>query len=463
MKSPLKHVLDSGESDKVEFIRAPSKPDSIGRTVCAFLNARGGCLILGAAHDGQVAGIRKAQELVDRIERDLTLKISPKTAWSVNVDQVDGKDLIVLHIPEGAEKPYVYGDRVFVRREATTLVAKGPDITSLINQRNSRGTRWERQPALGYQVNDLDAREIRLTAMEIQESGLKRLENLRNPTSVLEQLNLLSHGMILNSAVALFGRNPTRRFPQMQVRVARFETQTSFSDIKTFEGHTFSVMDKVQEHLRLHIPIHAELPKNGLKRSDTSAYPWAVIREALVNAIVHRDYAAFDGGLSVAIHDDRMEFWNSGCLPEGMTVEMLRGLHPSRPSNPDIANVFFLRRLIERWGIGTRLIVDQCREAGLPEPSWSVDGNGVTLVLRLRRASLGELGELDLNPRQATLVRDLKDGDRITPREYFSSVAESIKERRARTDLVELTNRGYLRREGRGPSTTYVRTKKRVR
>jgi ATP-dependent DNA helicase RecG len=94
-----------------------------------------------------------------------------------------------------------------------------------------------------------------------------------------------------------------------------------------------------------------------------------------VNALVHRDYSAFDGGMSVAVYDGRMEFWNSGQLPDEMTVEDLRVTHPSRPINPDIAQVCFLYGLMERWGIGTQKIIRSCVENGLPEPDWKVDRN----------------------------------------------------------------------------------------
>lgn len=453
-------IIASGESERVALRATAPKPATIGKTVCAFLNASGGTLIVGVSSTGQLRGVKRATELSETIQRDLMTNISPNAAWSVNIDDVEGKQMIVLDVPQGEEKPYIYDTNIFIRRGTKTVEAIGADISSLIDQRRAQGTRWERLPALGFEIGDFDEEEILMAGREAQEKRLHRIEEINNPLGIMEQLNLASRGMILNSAVALFARNPARRFPQTRVRVARFkgENLTSFVDNRTFEGHAFALIEKIESFLLMHIRIESELPKRGLKRSDAPVYPWPALREAMLNAIVHRDYAAFTGGMSVAIHDDRIEFWNSGSLPEGITVENLKGPHPSRPVNPDIANVFFLRGLIERWGIGTRLIVRECRQANLPGPQWKTDGGGVTLTIRLRpeRKKL----EIDLNLRQRELLNRLKPGDRLNPREYYEAVAEQVKERQARVDLLALTDSGYLRREGRGPSTVYVRTQK---
>jgi ATP-dependent DNA helicase RecG len=259
--------------------------------------------------------------------------------------------------------------------------------------------------------------------------------------------------------VVLFGKHPARRFPQVRIRAARFkgaDTVTDFSDNRIFEGNAFELIESAEQFLRAHIAIASELPIQGVRRADTPAYPWRALREAVLNAIVHRDYASFDGGLSLAIYDDRIEIWNSGSLPSGITVESLKGPHPSRPHNPDIANVMFLRGYIERWGLGTRMILSRCLDSGLPEPEWLTDSGGVTLIIRLTPKSKGT----ELNSRKVGLLRKLKTGERILPSDYFALVSSEAKERRARQDLLEMSKAGYLRREGKGPATAYIRTTK---
>lgn len=459
VSSLLQQMIDSGESLTVEFLTSAATPDRIGQTVCAFLNTQGGSLILGVADDGQIVGVEAAAENANLIQQDLLDRISPKAAWSVNVKTVDDKDVIVIDVPQGIANPYVYGNGIFVRHDAATRAATNADITALLNRRHAEGSRWERLPALGFEIDDLDQDAILQTASEAQEKRLYRFNDSRDVFGVLDNLNLASGGMILNSAVILFGKNPAHRFPQVRVRAARFKqfgSTPSFADNRTFEGHAFELVRKIEQFLRDHIPIISQLPEQGVQRRDKPAYPWLALREAILNAIVHRDYSAFDGSLSVAIHDDRIEIWNSGELPKGITVESLKLQHPSRPHNPDIANAFFLRGFIERWGHGTQQIVSRCLEAGLPEPKWQTEGGGVSLTIRLQAA----ISEIELNARQRRLLNQLKSGARVTPGDYFNSVAKEAKERRARKDLLELFEAGYLRREGQGRSTVYVRTEK---
>src|SRR5947209_10799434 len=455
----LRQLIASGESITMEFKSTLPSPDTIGPIVCSFLNTQGGTLIIGVNDNGQIVGVDSADRKSTEIQRHLLDKISPKAAWSVNIDKVGGKALIVLDVPQGMESPYVYDSRIFIRKGTKTVAATGEDINALIDQRHTEGSRWERLPALGFEIDDLNIEEIRQTANEAKEKRLYRFDDPGDPLSILEQLGLASRAGIFNSAVILFGKNPARRFPQVRIRAARIQGTdelSPFADNRTFEGNSFELIEQLEQFLRNHIAIESQRPKQGVKRSDKPVYPCAALREAMLNSIVHRDYAAFDGGISVAIYDNRIEFWNSGSLPEGITVENLKGPHPSRPHNPDIANVFFLRGFIERWGSGARQIVVRCIESGLPEPQWSTNGGGVTLTIRAQSAE----HNIRLNSRQLALLKRLKADEPLSPGDYFLSVVRQVKERRARKDLLELLEAGYLRREGRGRSTTYIRTSK---
>jgi ATP-dependent DNA helicase RecG len=458
--TPLMQMIAAGESQRVEFKTSGADTDAVAKEVCAFLNSDGGTLIVGVSDNGKVVGVEDAPQAAESIQQHLLDGISPKASWSVNVATTDGKEVIVIDVPRGHESPYVYGSGIFVRSGTQSVFATSEVINRLISRRGAEEIRWERLPALGVEVDELDKDEIRRTASEAISGRLYSFSNVDDSFSILEELGLAEDGLIRNGAVVLFGKHPERRFPQVRAKAARFKGKSvlePFADNRTFEGHAFNIVDKLESFLRTHIPISSELPSQGTRRSDKPAYPWTALREALLNAIVHRDYAAFDGGLSLAVYDDRIEFWNSGKLPEGMTVEDLKQPHPSRPHNPDIANVFFLRGFIERWGIGTRQIVNRCLEVGLPEPEWKEGyGGGVTLIIRLKPKAR----EIELNPRQVRLLRELEPGEKIEPGEYFSSVKNEVKERRARKDLTELFEAGYFTREGQGPSTVYIRTDK---
>lgn len=462
MPSPIfQHVLSSGESEQIEFITAATALQLIGKAVCGFLNARGGTLVVGVDDRGKVLGVEGAIERSQAIQSHLIEKVAPKALWSVSAEDLDGKTLIVVDVPQGTETPYIYDDTIYVRLGATVRKASGPKITELIERRHTQPVRWERLPALGLEVTDLDAEEILRTAEEGARTRGYRFRDVKSASAVLEDLNLCRGGIPLNSAVVLFGKNPARHYAQLRVRLARFkgEQGISFQNSRVLEGNAFFLIDQIESFFRQHVEVASELPKAGLRRTDAPAYPFPALREAMMNALVHRDYSAFDGGISISIYDDRIEIWNSGGLPEGMTLKELKEERVSRPRNPDIAHVFWLRELIERYGIGTGLIIEECRRAGLPEPEWRLGGSGVTLTIRSRRPAGLPMPD-DLSSRQIDFLTNTGTGSQVSISEYARRFAKDVSTRQARTDLAQLTAAGYLRRQGRGPSTVYIRTDK---
>jgi ATP-dependent DNA helicase RecG len=166
--------------------------------------------------------------------------------------------------------------------------------------------------------------------------------------------------------------------------------------------------------------------------------------------------------MSVAVYDERIEFWSSGSLPDEMTIADLRNTHPSRPINPDIAQVCFLYGLMERWGIGTQKIIRACVEGGLPEPEWKVDRKGVTLILRHSEKEPAHKATGGLNLRLLNVAKRLRPGEKVKLTDYLKLVSLEVKERPARIDLNHLTEAGFLQRVGAGPATIYVRTVKGV-
>ncbi|HKV06509.1 MAG TPA: ATP-binding protein [Thermoanaerobaculia bacterium] len=457
--SPLRRLILEGESEQVAF-GGNTDLEAIGQAVCAFLNTSGGALILGVESGGTILGVPSAGKQKNRIQEHLVGKISPKALWSIGVEDLNRHEVIVIDVPQGAEGPYLYEDRIFVREAARVRSAAAPDITALIQKRSAQAVRWEHMPALGFALSDLDEKEILRAA---EEGSTRRLYPFREPRSsaaILEDLNFFRNGSILNGALALFGKDPGRRYPQLRVRLARFDDTGKLEDSRLLEGNVFVLIEQIQAFLRQYIPITSEFPEGSLQRSDSPAYPWRALREAIMNALAHREYGAFDGGVFLSVHRDRIEIWNSGGLPEGMTVRDLKEERISRLRNPNIAHVLWLRGLIEGFGTGSGLILMECARAGLPEPEWKAGAGGVSLTLRSARPEEAAV-HAGLNPRQQALLREIQPGARIDPGEYSRNFAAMISDRQARTDLSRLMKAGYLRREGKGPSTSYVRTAKR--
>ena len=143
----------------------------------------------------------------------------------------------------------------------------------------------------------------------------------------------------------------------------------------------FSTVYGIEELLEHIYSLLTEFGGKRLEREDEPLYPVRAIREGLVNAFAHRDYSDFSGGVAVHVYPNRLEIWNSGPLPEGITPATLAHGHLSVLRNPDIAHVLYLRGRMEKIGRGSLLILRLCKESGLPEPKWESDQHrGVTLT-----------------------------------------------------------------------------------
>ena len=180
------------------------------------------------------------------------------------------------------------------------------------------------------------------------------LDSTTSPSPVLEKLGLLSHEHLSRAAILLFGVHPQQFIDQSEIRCARFKgTQPlHFLDMQVIDGASIDHVPAALEFIQRHMRLTAETSPAHIERQERWEYPLDALREALVNAVCHRDYRA-SGNVQVRIFDDRLEIWSPGLLPEGVTTADLSQIHNSYPRNQRLARVFFLLRYIGQWGTGT--------------------------------------------------------------------------------------------------------------
>ena len=198
----------------------------------------------------------------------------------------------------------------------------------------------------------------------------------------------------------------------------------TYLDDRFLQGPLVKVFEQAFEVLSQNVHSEARFQTGDVRRTDRPEYPFKALREGLVNAFAHRDYAGFSGGVTVGIYPNRIEIWNSGHFPEGLQPADLKKNHPSLPTNPDIAHVLYLRGLMERIGRGGQLIVDACREHSLPAPKWVDRSSGVTLTI-FGRVDEG-IKRFTANPRQLELLAELQFGGQIRPGEYHRRYAADV-------------------------------------
>jgi len=300
------------------------------------------------------------------------------------VQEVEGKALLVIEVPSGKDLPYAFQDAIYLRVGQSTQKADIDTIRDMVLRKQVEPERWERRFSSADIEHDIDADELRSAVTNIQKVRRAFFRDADNLNAILEDLSVAKYGRLTNGGDVLFGRNPAKRLPQVRVRAAYFfsdKAGNTFRDMKSFEGPLVVVLEQVYDFIIRNTPTTATFPKNELQRLDEFLYPPEAIREGLVNAFAHRDYSDSSGGITVHIYPKRLEIWNSGSLPQGITPETLISGHLSVLRNPDIAHVLYLRGFMEKVGRGSVLILRKCKERGLSKPVWTSDEKtGVTLT-----------------------------------------------------------------------------------
>ncbi len=272
---------------------------------------------------------------------------------------------------------------------------------------------------------------------------------------VLTHLNLLKSGKPTNAAVLLFGKNPHKFFLQAEIKCLHLhggEIEKPFESYHIFKGTIFEQVDDALGFVldRLKRPVIPDPGKAATLRP--FEIPEFVIREAIVNAVAHRDYNS-SASVQVNVFIDRVEIWNPGKLPPQLTVEALKKPHPSFPHNPLICEPFYLARYIERAGSGTIEMIKQCRKNNLPEPEFMQKmGHFITVVWKDIFTEKYLLG-LGLTERQIKAVKYIKEKGRITNKEYQELC--DVSRQTAARELLHIMRANIFTRHGKTGRDTY--------
>jgi ATP-dependent DNA helicase RecG len=283
---------------------------------------------------------------------------------------------------------------------------------------------------------------------------VERQWNIDPKTSVpqaLRQLKLLRNDQLTIAALLLFGREPQRFLVQAKLRCARFKgtDEAVFIDLKVIEGTIMQQVEEAMAFVQRHTSMAVKI-EGKLERTETWEHPLEAVREAITNAVCHREYAD-SGNVVVKIFDDRLEVSNPGALPPGMTVEDLKQPHESKPRNKLVADAFFLIKYIEQFGTGIRRMIQDCHEAGVPEPEFESRAGAFRTVFPRLGAADRRLERL--TDRHLQAVRHATEKGRITLADYALLVG--MPKRTLQRDLQELVRQGLLVKRGTARATWY--------
>ncbi len=411
----IEDLAKRGESWTVEFKRSTGELREAMQTLCAFANGGGGTVVVGVRPNGRVVGQQVSDQTLHEIAQARE-RFEPPIQLGIEKIATDrGLAVIVLTVSKGGDTvPFVFDGRAYERVGNTTRKMSQECYEALILDRAHSRRRWENQVADEIGIRDIDRDEVFRTIEAARSTGRLVGPVGRSLPDLLNRLGVRKGGKLLRAAVVLFGKSFMPDYPQCELRMARFRgvDKTEFLDQRDLRGPAFKLLEEAQLFCQRHFPLPGRIEPGRLQRVDRPLIPPDAMREILVNALIHRDYAVSGGAISLAIFDDRVEVWSAGTFPSGITPAALTRDHPSVQRNPIIAEVFHRTGLIERWGRGTNRVVEMCREAGIRPPEFrEVDRFAVvTFHVRVRGAAGAESrAESGAESRAESLLRALEN------------------------------------------------------
>jgi len=453
----IKLLIREGEGLAVEF--KEKYTPRIDEDIIAFANTKGGTVLLGVRDDGTIIGERLTNDLKAKIN-NVARNCSPP----VSVDVTRTAEAVAIMVPEGTDKPYHCGAGYFRRLNGTTQKMSRDELRAMFVE--NEPLPFEGRTAKGFTFDDVSAAKIRAF---VKEADIR--VGHASAADFLRTLKVADETSVKNAGILFFAKSVADHLPQAQMTLVAFKgtKKLHIYDRRDVRDDLLTQFNEAMAFVMKHLNVRSEI--RGVNRYDIYEVPLEVMREAVVNALMHRDYSVTGTQISVEVFDDRVEIINPGGLPKGLPKEKFGVLSIRR--NEIIADLFFRMHKVERLGMGIQKMREVMRDAELREPEFDTNGffraifyrspefsmrgtatseqglametergNGWRELERRLEEKLGErLGETEREILQA-----VHNNRRVTIRELASAIG--ISENAVGKNLSKLKGKNLLRRVG---------------
>jgi len=432
------------ETENIEY--KPSWRDEYLKVVVAFANADGGELIIGVDDNGNPIGVKKSKKLLEDIPNKIRNKLG--IIPSVKIEKVGDKDIIHIFINPSSVS-ISHNGKYYIRSGSNSFELKGEELTDFLIEKS--GKTWDEFVEEKAGFNDINLKTID----EFKKYAADRIPSIvaeKDYQTILEKLNLQEDKKLKKAAILLFGKNPQRFYPAAYLKIGKFLTETDIQSSDIVEGNLFEQITNALEILRTKYLI-SKIKFEGIHRREILEYPYEALREAIINALIHRNYLGASS-IQIRVYSDRLVIMNEGKLPPEVPVEKLKTEHLSKPRNTLLADVFYKAGFIESWGRGTIKIMEKCREQGLPEPDFEEEHGVMKVVFYKDKFTEENLRKLGINERQIKAVMYVKEKNSINL-SSFKTIVSEVSEKTLYRDLQELVNKGILKELGEKKGRKY--------
>ncbi len=430
-------VLPKKESEKIEFKESFSDTKRIIETIVAFANTKGGIIYVGIDDYGKIKGVNLGKNTLNNLLHHVKRQVEPPVYPQFKELKENKKTIVKIIVKESDLKPHFYNGIALKRVNDMNVKMSAKELEELFIKKTSK--------------KDFDTELIDASIEEIDESTvLKFIERVKTYRNIkfenlrhfLESLGLLINGRLTKGAIILFGKNPQKYFPHFTFMCNVYK-ESNIINFKSFEGNLFQQIEDVYEFVLFHLPVRIQI--EGLTRKETPLIPAGVIREAIINSLVHRDYRISSPNY-LEIYPTKIIITNPGSLEPPLSVNDLYKVHSSVLRNKFIAKVAFIAKYIEQWGYGTRKMAKEMLLNNLPLPKFIVDKYFFKVILSTEKDKKEEMLISALN-----LIKKYKE---ISSFELAKNL--KVSDREARRILSFLIDLSLVEKKGSTKGARYV-------
>ena len=445
----IKLLVASGEGYNAEFkISVPAKVKELAEEVCAFANAAGGVLLIGVNDANEIKGVSIDNTKRSAIQNSFN-EITPHLACSLSLLDVDGKSIGVIEVPSGTNKPYVLSGAIYVRI--------GPNTQKLTTAEQMRDF-FQQADRIYFDeapCKDFDAD----TMLDKDFLPVFKAESRISPgvpdQQLFKSLKLFSNGHTFkNGAVLFFGQQPETILDRAFIRCIAFDgTDKRFIiDDKPFGGNLFQQYQQAMHWLKGKLNVRYDIEgQGGGPRKEIWEIPETVFKEAIFNALSHRDYYDKGAVIHIEVFSDRVEISNPGGLVSAIPEAEFGKRSHSR--NPLIFGLFSRMQLVEQVGSGIGRIQDLMKSAELPEPIFQKEGI-FTVVLKRPLTGSEKSSEKSSGKSSEKIIELMRTNPQVTIAELANEL--KITTRAVEKQVAKLKKAGIIERQGSYKSGIWI-------
>lgn len=339
MKKHHTHLIQQGENEIMEF--KTSFNDEVIHSLVAFANTNGGTVLIGVSDDGKVKGAGTGRETIAQWINEVKNKTVPAIIPDAEIIEEGGRTVIALKIQEYPVKPVSVKGRYYKRVKNANHLLSVSEVVNLHLQ--SLNTSWDTYPDPAHRFDDISLDKVQQCIEAMKNRGMTITES---PLSFLLKYDLIREEKPTNAAYLMFKNQDSIA---TTIELGRFQDIITIKDASRTQADIITQVEQVLDFVKKHINV-ALIITGEAQNTRKWQYPLEAVREIVLNMIIHRDYRSHSDSV-VKIFDDKIEFYNPGKLPEGITVQdLLQNNYKSTPRNKAIAEFFKNLGLIEKYG-----------------------------------------------------------------------------------------------------------------